>query len=705
MSRANSSFRARLVSAFSAEEFSSFCFDHFPEVYQELAPAMEQSQRVRLLLDYCIREKQLPALFDALDVARPEVVDDRAEITRQLTTSRTTTDRNRKVMLDKVEDFWVKGVLNQSLYREARIDLNLADAPDSVEYPWRSVIQEPDLPERTLAPGTPMIQVFDELQGSLLILGQPGAGKTTLLLELARDLIERARDDNTHPIPVVFNLSTWAMERKPIKEWMIEELRLRYDVPRKVGATWIEGDNILPLLDGLDEVAVEYRDACAAAINAYRQDEAMVPIAVCSREKDYLTLSEKLKLYGAVLIQPLDGDQIDVYLANLGTPSEGVREVLREGTAWGEVLDTPLMLAIVVLTYTGKSADELRMTASTAMLWDAYIEKMFSRRGSSVRWTQEKAEPILTRLVWLAAAMRNHNLTIFFIEDLELDWWPYVDNKARYIYHYIRMAILGCLWFGPIFAYQFNQIGWVLGLLASVVSTGIAVLIRYKKKDIPPDLKIEMVERLSWSKPQIYRGIRFGCVFGCLSGISVGYKYGPSGFVVMFVISSLYFAYVYGFRKALTRDTIDKTSIPNERVWRSGKSGVLASLFYGGVAAICMGLAGLLFKMPEGTPFRQDALTVVTLNIIIVTTIGTFLSYGGAAFIEHMAIRVLLYNHNLVPWKYKEFLEYCVDRILMRRVGGGYVFVHRMLLDHLADKYEEEHGLKGSTQIVDASQK
>jgi len=44
------------------------------------------------------------------------------------------------------------------------------------------------------------MQVYDEADGELLILGEPGAGKTTLLLELARDLLDRAQLDNTHPI-------------------------------------------------------------------------------------------------------------------------------------------------------------------------------------------------------------------------------------------------------------------------------------------------------------------------------------------------------------------------------------------------------------------------------------------------------------------------------------------------------------------------
>ena len=39
-----------------------------------------------------------------------------------------------------------------------------------------------------------------------LVMGPSGSGKTTLLLELARDLLSRAEQDLTHPIPVVFNL-------------------------------------------------------------------------------------------------------------------------------------------------------------------------------------------------------------------------------------------------------------------------------------------------------------------------------------------------------------------------------------------------------------------------------------------------------------------------------------------------------------------
>jgi hypothetical protein len=32
------------------------------------------------------------------------------------------------------------------------------------------------------------------------------------------------------------------------------------------------------------------------------------------------------------------------------------------------------------------------------------------------------------------------------------------------------------------------------------------------------------------------------------------------------------------------------------------------------------------------------------------------------------------------------------DRLLLRKVGGGYAFIHRMLLDHFAARYDERSG-------------
>ena len=37
-----------------------------------------------------------------------------------------------------------------------------------------------------------------------------------------------------------------------------------------------------------------------------------------------------------------------------------------------------------------------------------------------------------------------------------------------------------------------------------------------------------------------------------------------------------------------------------------------------------------------------------------------------------------------MPWNYPRFLDYATERILLRKVGGGYIFVHRLLLEYFA---------------------
>jgi GTPase SAR1 family protein len=190
--------------------------------------------------------------------------------------------------------------------------LGLQEQPDAVAHPWQLVLQHPASAPRPLPTGIRITQVYDSAEGELLILGAPGSGKTTLLLELARDLLDRAEREEQHPLPVVFNLSSWASKQQPLADWLVEELTSTYQVPRKLGQTWVDADQILPLLDGLDEVAPAERTACIEAINTYRQEHGLLPLVVCSRSADYLAQTARVQLGCAVTVQPLTPQQVEV---------------------------------------------------------------------------------------------------------------------------------------------------------------------------------------------------------------------------------------------------------------------------------------------------------------------------------------------------------------------------------------------------------
>jgi hypothetical protein len=57
---------------------------------------------------------------------------------------------------------------------------------------------------------------------------------------------------------------------------------------------------------------------------------------------------------------------------------------------------------------------------------------------------------------------------------------------------------------------------------------------------------------------------------------------------------------------------------------------------------------------------------------------------GGVPVIQHFVLRLLLYGQGKIPWNYAKFLDTCAEIGLLRKVGGGYIFIHRYLLEYFA---------------------
>jgi hypothetical protein len=55
------------------------------------------------------------------------------------------------------------------------------------------------------------------------------------------------------------------------------------------------------------------------------------------------------------------------------------------------------------------------------------------------------------------------------------------------------------------------------------------------------------------------------------------------------------------------------------------------------------------------------------------------------AVMQHYILRFILTRTNCISPQTIPFLDEMVAHLILRRVGGGYIFVHRMLQDHLAE--------------------
>ena len=102
-----------------------------------------------------------------------------------------------------------------------------------------------------------------------MILGDPGSGKTVTLLQLAQHLLEQAQSIASEPVPVVFHLGSWAVERISFEKWLILEARSKYYVSGELFEKWLRENRIILLLDGLDEVDRAHQSGCVLGINNY----------------------------------------------------------------------------------------------------------------------------------------------------------------------------------------------------------------------------------------------------------------------------------------------------------------------------------------------------------------------------------------------------------------------------------------------------
>jgi GTPase SAR1 family protein len=577
--------------------------------------------------------------------------------------------RNRRVMLDKVRTFWVKGVLEQSLHGAALIELGMEYKPDAVQYPWNTVLQRPNHSSQPLPHGAKMIEVFDEEGGELLILGAPGSGKTTILLDLARDLITRAEQDETLPIPIVFNLSSWVEKHPPLADWLIEELRFRYDVPNKVGKAWIEKDQVLPLLDGLDEVKLEQRAACVEAINDFRKKH-LVHLAVCSRSAEYEALRAQLRLQSAIVLQPLKREQIDTYLQSAGGQLASVYALLQHDAALQELAESPLMLSIMVLAYRDSEVSSLPTLDSPEKqrkhLFDTYIQRMFERRGADKRYAQ-RPQQVKDWLSWLAKRLVEHNQTTFYLERMQPTWLP--TRRQRLACVILTQMIVG-LSFGLIAAlfigfvsFDSNNIRILLLLIGPVLGLLAGLVVQTSE--------IKTVETVRWSWSGAAKSVLLG---GLGVGVSMGLAFGWWGGLERGLAAGLLSGLFIGALGMLAGvkleigDEVETKTIPNQGMWRSVRNSILVGLGSGVAIGLITGLFDLIYALTAG----------------LLMTLAFGLRFGGVACLAHLILRLMLCRNDSIPLNYVHFLDYCAERIFLRKVGGGYIFVHRLLMEHFA---------------------
>jgi hypothetical protein len=572
-------------------------------------------------------------------------------------------------------------VLAQSLQGVVQVELELASRPAAVQNALSLSLRLPDQPDQLLPPHTSIVQAYELAQQELLILGEPGAGKSTLLVELAHCLLEQAEQDETRPLPILLPLSTWAVRRPPLDEWLSEELARLYDMPPRLSKQYIQAGQVLLLLDGLDEMEEAARPGCVTAINVYHR-EHLQSLVVCSRTNEYEVAAtrERLALHTAVLVQPLSREQVDTYLTSMGKPLAALRATLRKNVVLRELATTPLMLQVLILTYYGTSVRELshKEAQLREQIWADYVQRMVSRKGDMKRYSL----PItINWLSFLARQMRQRNQTIFYLEQLQPDWLP---KRQRAFYRW-STGLLVVL----VFVLACGLTSGLVGDLTSGLLGGLffgLIFGLFAGLEFALSTKIAPTEVLTWSGQRLlwvdvlFSGLFPGLLGGLFFGLTFGLFAGLAGALVCGLAGGLFFT----LRSELSQGQLTERLMlsPNEGIRRSIKNGLLIGLLSG----LLFGVAMLPVSLGRQDINIEPRIEMsIELGFAMCFVLMFMMIRGLGAAVQHYVLRFWLARSSIFPWRAIPFLEDATARILLQRVDGGYSFIHHLLLDYCAD--------------------
>lgn len=617
--------------------------------------------------------------------------------------------RSRRNLLRRVK-FNVDGQLANSLHKQVKLDLDMEDQQQQIGKHKNELIPEDHLEISSITTKfflnrdfqsfggqtdqplvldstQKIVDIFDreDIQRQLLILGEPGAGKTTELLHLAQDLLKRALENEDFPIPVLLELTTWE-ERKTIEEWIADRLSMPkadggYAISKSVVNQWLQDDDIIPLLDGLDEIGLRRQKKCIEAINKFLIERSPYGLSVCCRREEYQAAQVQINaLKGAVYLKPLREDQIEYFFRHLNRSSMWKR--IQSSSKMMDLARTPLFLSMLVEAYQGKPIN------SNAELFDAFIAKKLEKPNAGVYHLDEKnnSQQTYQYLVWLANKLENTNKSDFLIEGLqpsflrqcqeELELYKIIISLIHFLFF---LLIIGLIFWLRIWL-NFKMItggndSLLLGLsfgLSFVVNGMIIISLGLSKKwrnwlDSP----IQPSEKLNFSFSKgLSSGIRTGLSAGIFFGLLFGVLSGPSFGLAAGVVYGLILGLIQGLLKGLYAQSINEKDFPNQGIWQSLRNSLIGGLIVSFIFGIFFGLiaglpAGLIAGIVFGTLFAMVS--------------------GLEAVIKHVSLRIVLTKSGHTPWNYARFLNYAVELRFIRQVGGRYRFVHGLLRKHFAE--------------------
>lgn len=591
----------------------------------------------------------------------------------------------------------------------------------------------------------------------LVILGGPASGKTVTALLLTLDLLSGQPDrEADEPVPVLLSVSAWNPHAENLHAWAARRIVEEYPAlanSRAYGAEaamrLVGGKRVIPVLDGLDEMARDLRSAAIVAIDRAVTDQ--YPLVLTCRTDEYREAVRKsgrmLTHAAAMEIQPGTVEQAMDFL----------REAIPEPQRWqpvasyldgnpdsplARVLSSPLMVDLARTVYGAADNDPADLLCFRdrpaierhligAFLAAAYDQPFVWRQTRSPeRYDAGRAGAWLRFLADHAGRLGRPDIA----------WWHLeraIPRATRGMLAGFAIGLGTGLIEGSLLDPAYGlTLGLTFGLGTGAVvawgSTRSASRITVRFRGNGRSLLVRGIGGLSIGCGQtaIDGSLGGGLLYGGVLAVALiahrwlgappdvtteaapadSLKEDRNAALVFGVV--LYAAFMFGcllFLAFTPEAVIGRAAIffesmsPTARalsgaVADAGYGVVVGGFLYGRTGAVAYGGAGAIAcgLFPHGAPIllsTWDGVLILGTTLSIVTAcLGIFSRAWGA----YTFARFYLALRGRIPWRLMRFLDDARERGVLRQSGKVYQFRHERLREYLAGSAEPESRFRAS---------
>ncbi|WJK33049.1 tetratricopeptide repeat protein [Solwaraspora sp. WMMA2065] len=542
-------------------------------------------------------------------------------------------------------------------------------------------------------------------QRQLMVLGEPGAGKSVFAMLLTLGLIRTRAEGEPVPVPVLLAINAWTPD-EPVDVFVARRLTDDYaDVlagygdPQAVAERLVEHRQVMPVLDGLDELPAQAIDSALQALDSYAAAGRSLVVTCRAREYEEAAIrSETILTTAAVVeLEPVTVEAAIAYLSypepahprwepvftHLRSRSDGDgSDMMTPADPLARALSTPLMVALARTAYQNPGTDPAELLglatrqAITDRLMDAFVTAAYGHpsgwRNGQVGSRQRRDDPDRTRR-WLTCLAYH----LYQSGTRDLHWWQIdpgllaarprqTSTETR------RMAVVA----GGLVAGLVGAAVGASGLWSAV--TGVLIMTTAASgwlrplwpHGYPPYTRLKSQTLRRRRAQMVALPLVYGIGGGLLTGIITTSWTAvlPAG-----LICGLLTAVLPSWRPA-----------PSTRQAATAAADLANNRRNIAAAAVPQALtSGTVFTLAGELAHTSPSSAIgITAALVYGTTAG--LVAGGWTWTLFRLTHARLALYGWLPWRLQHFLAGAHYRGVLRQAGPVYQFRHAIFQDHLA---------------------